>query len=1181
MASTRLNFLPYLQEWDGTNLQVRLLAIPRNSPLDPLIDGLTPPGPSFATAHFTFSVHLVQGLGAIPITGTPTTNVVVTPPFPAQAEGLFNDLATVFTIDPAPAPAKPRQAGRQILKYLPPTYRDAIGFSGHRSPLTFSDDTYRCLLRSGAAKPPYQKIKPQDNPKYAWGKVIAMALRQPVLAEALGMIVPLTIPVPADFFKQGGWLYVTLDAASDGFGLTTIPDALKIYSTRIPPLSAARPLFSPILFPVASAVPPGPYDDIFQEVEDYNDGFAKAVHGIQPQFLDPLNETEDGTRPAKDIGVRLGWDDEQVTIWLHRQVDPGAVALDAPLGVAGYRVDARVEGSGAWASLCQVTSAVKVGATAVGSFAGELNVEAIPAQPDGDILGDYWLPSYYTHWTGPSLVAVDTVARQLIGDPNFAGPYPVTGVAPSVALEYGKTYQFRVRLADHTGGGPVSADAPGVSGPSPTFTIPFRRWIRPRAVKVVEKLPNVPDPTSPPTQVHLLRPLLGYPEYVFTGAPNAVADLIADIPAASAVEREVGLPDPDVAAVQITVEVRALGLDEQAGGGTDVGYHPVYTTTRPFPDDPTAPLELDLDWIDVAEVDTLAPAPTTGPLPMPTARDIRLVFTSLGRDDPQGRYFGAADVLVGASVDINVRHESADERALFASATPGDMLRAIFLQPSALLDAATASAQQTAGLGVQAPGNPIGRLADELQLAVNGLCIRGRKGRRTVFGASGAMRHILAPDNSNVTFASNTDLTHHWIIVLRLTIARDWTWGGLAATGVSVQRDGVEVGRIEPRFTVNADALIHPTRTATDLVFFDVVDPKPDAGQFPAELTLNYTLTPTFVAPPTKVDAPLTLSVELPITTPPSQVPKLVSAGIALSNYVRSANYASTDSRRRALWLEFDRPPDNPRDGFFGRILAYAPDPVLSEFIGDPDETAEPPLPIDPELIRTIIPGQSDDGAGLTAMDALIASDSPVHFLLPLPPGIPSDAPELFGFYTYEFRTGHAQGWSTAQGRFGTPLRVTGVQHPAPPLTCMAVHTQVGISASAPFATPVQNGRSVRRFPPATEIYVMLYAQVHQSDGADFRNVLLGRKPARFKESRLNFRSTPDAFYGNATWSTSEVRLLLASLTLDADTPLSCLAVETLPGGNPFPDPLGAGLGNERLLRTSPLIPIPEICAVS
>src|SRR5206468_8963303 len=138
--------------------------------------------------------------------------------------------------------------------------------------------------------------------------------------------------------------------------------------------------------------------------------------------------------------------------------------------------------------------------------------------------------------------------------------------------------------------------------------------------------------------------------------------------------------------------------------------------------------------------------------------------------------------------------------------------------------------------------------------------------------------------------------------------------------------------------------------------------------------------------------------------------------------------------------------------------------------------------------IRTIVPGQSDDRAGFTATQQLIPSDSPLHFMLPLPPGFPEDAPELFGFYTYEFRVGHNEGWSTAQGRFGAALRVTGVQHPAPALTCMAVRTTAGIVASAPYANPVQDGRSVRPLPPATEIYVMLYAQVHQSDGGDFRN---------------------------------------------------------------------------------------------
>lgn len=112
----------------------------------------------------------------------------------------------------------------------------------------------------------------------------------------------------------------------------------------------------------------------------------------------------------------------------------------------------------------------------------------------------------------------------------------------------------------------------------------------------------------------------------------------------------------------------------------------------------------------------------------------------------------------------------------------------------------------------------------------------------------------------------------------------------------------------------------------------------------------------------------------------------------------------------------------------------------------------------------------------------------------------------------------------------------------------------------APFATPVQNGRSVRQVPPATQLYVLIYAQVYQSDGLDFRNALLSYRPAPFIPGRLQFvGGLADSLYGNATWTTSEIQLILASLTLDLDTPLSCLAVETLPADDPIPDPLDQG----------------------
>src|SRR5690606_12871317 len=47
---------------------------------------------------------------------------------------------------------------------------------------------------------------------------------------------------------------------------------------------------------------------------------------------------------------------------------------------------------------------------------------------------------------------------------------------------------------------------------------------------------------------------------------------------------------------------------------------------------------------------------------------------------------------------------------------------------------------------------------------------------------------------------------------------------------------------------------------------------------------------------------------------------------------------------------------------------------------------------------------------------------------------------------------------------------------------------------SAPYAITVHEGKNVTANPPRTEIWALLYAQVKQADGKDFRNVLLAEK---------------------------------------------------------------------------------------
>jgi hypothetical protein len=332
----------------------------------------------------------------------------------------------------------------------------------------------------------------------------------------------------------------------------------------------------------------------------------------------------------------------------------------------------------------------------------------------------------------------------------------------------------------------------------------------------------------------------------------------------------------------------------------------------------------------------------------------------------------------------------------------------------------------------------------------------------------------------------------------------------------------------------------------------------------------------------------------LPVTTPPKQVPEVVSAGHALSKYLADDGYSATAPRVRMLWLEFAKPPDDPRDAYFVRILSHAPDPLMlacAEPAADP--ASEPKSPLDPEMVRVIVPGQADDFAGLATMQKLIpAAGSDRHFLVPLPPGVSGNSPELFGFYGYEIHVGHDRGtptapfWSTAQGRFGPRLVIEGVQHPAPPLTCAATRLDDQLVVSAPFAQPYYQGMNVLPMPPNTEMWIALYAQVHQTDRAAMRNIQLDVRPAgihhRHVEKKAHVSGRPAEMTAQATWDSETLTTMLATLGLDPHTPLSVLAIELLPEPNgEFTEPLGGDLGDVRILRTSPLTAVQADCCAT
>lgn len=1221
ISSAPLNLLLLPRRWQpgagSASLTLAVLVVPEGDPRAPFLGTTT----AFADADLSFDAVIVPTLDQLPTPDGPDHDRrPLTTVRPARKRALFDALADNFTIRAAAEPSQPGPAG--VKKFLPPSYRLAAHYAEGDSPYFVTDRSYECELRK-VAPPSPDPGEPETG--LEWEEILSLVLRQPLLAFELGLIHVAKLDLSGgNPFPQGGYLFADLAAGSDYRPETAaVPGRLARFAARVPPLddTEQRPVFASVLFPVDGAGG-DTFDEVFVEADAYDGGFARAVHGSQARSSAQVDLEDvppaDALPPVKDTGIRLGWDDEQVTIWLNRQFDVNAYgpgpSPGSPLGVGGYRVDVREEGQPdtAWHSLTAVQGDLDLDGIPLGTFDGELAVETVPVNHTFSADGDFWLPSYFTSWTGGSTVLTDPRAFQITGDPGIgADPVYQAVTAGTPPLRYGRSYRFRVRLMDLTGGGPTADDEhDDTAGPSPTAAVAFRRFVPPGPVRVAPDGGLLADGKT--AVHHVRRPLLGYPDIVYTGFPNAMDALLADHAAAVRELREAALPDPDVTHLRIDVLVRTLADDPDAGGraeagsGTSLPYVPLYSVLRAFPPGVDQPLVLRAVFEDVPLVGVLKNrvlGPLT-PLPLPTARDVRLVLSPVGSPDPTLAHWGSQEARTGsAPIPLHLRVPSGDERALLRVPADGRDIQAVFLQPDPPSHPVAVSGPAAAGSRrYETPADLVDRLARQIGLVRFGLTLAAPHGTRLVLGASNGVRHTLNPDRSSLTFGTEDDLALRWLVCLRLTLERDWTWDALEPVAFTVRRDGETVGELVLPATVNLDVTrlaataetpsttdAGPDRDRTELVFLDAYDPKTGGGAPPREARLTYTLTPVFRAAeqPVQQDPAPSWDLILPVTTPPTQVPRLVSAAYAASAPVRDPlRYTSTAERRRLLSVELDRPPADEDDRYFARVLAHGPDPMLLDDSVALPEPGEPPLDVD-EPIRVVTPSSSRDCAGLTAMQELVPAELPLggepveghHYLLPLPEGMDPDAPELFGFFVYELRVGHdCTRWSTAQGRFGLPLRVAGVQHPPPQLRCSVARTEHAVTVTAPHATPVHHGTGVGPFPPRTRISALLYAQVLQADGEDWRNVLLQTRSATRPDDDAHDRAAPSFFRSTVTFPHQHIRGTLDALGLAPDATLSVLAVELLPAGPSERDPLADGLGSTRVLRASALTPVPAIC---
>ena len=1336
LAKEKLRILTFPQHISGDKLNLNVLLLPTQGLLNleatfpsQLNPGSTVQLPKFISADLKLELKAIKGLSSYPFSDaaalTDEGATVETQPtgvtFPGNLPALYEGLAAQFTLDTAAKPLSsnptsgapaPRADSDGIRKYLPHSYRGAFNFTTPRTEFAKIDDSYHCAIKRS---PPFDPTFKQSPDYITWGRVIAFCLRQPLLAQSIGLLYPIEVTLPApNYFEAGGWVYLNLVSALSDFDITDRDTELKQYAARIPPIDQPRQLFAALLFPVVPAPaqkPPGQFDLLKIEVADYDDGFAKIVHAVQPVSANLLSEEADGIHVQRDMGIRLGWDDEQILIWQNRQVlaDPtivGGERIEAPLGVFSYRVDVREKNEADWNSLVAIQNKVELRlADELVADAGikmETGVQVHPTKINADPATKYWLPSHFTQWYGQSLVLPDARAPQLdatgfLADPGSyedkhipkkpdqkGGLYEAL-LPQDCELKYGKEYEFRVRLADLTGGGPVLSDEEKNDAPATSASIIFRRYVAPKQLTLT---PMDPQPVGASrttifydgNSFEVARPRLGYPALLFTemDTEQAFQKLIDDKEFLHTgktgketikEQREVGYFDPDVDHFLVVVEVRTLLMDNLASFNQREAFIPLYKTLRRFPKNAEKSFNLDLEYRDANLIDfgnevdlgdlhlSQTQIDKHKVIVLPTSRDIRITLLPVCSDkEDLPAYFGFAKSLfagelirTGEPIQFFVRQNATEEPDFFKKELESQQLRGIYLQPDppSIVNPLTILSEVVAGKEAEQT-TLMQRLASALGLGYKGLTLIGNPGERIQFGCSNRIRHTLAPDGSSLSFATKGDLLNHWLCVLSFEINRDWTWDGLSDepdTGVEITRkkfftkeaatvEEESVGSLQLHKTASRLAITKPDRSYTRLVFIDAVEPKKDLTKpaththpFPNTIDLSYTLTPRFNKSVKAASAKkqiATCELQLPVTTIPAQVPNIVAAGLALSPYQHNDQYSETTARQRYLWFEFEEPIRDPNDTYFARVLAYAPDPLLS--FPNPDQVFlmqdDSRLAIDPELIRVITKDHGNDSAGIDAMQPMTAEThhpeqplvklSPVHYLLPLPPGLHNESNELFGFFTYELRVGHTDRiWSTAQGRFGHPTRVNGVQHPAPPLKCLVNRTTAKISVTAQYAVAVFNGKNVTSKPPRTEIWCMLYAQVKQADGKQNRNILLSELRLSYVNPNDNLARAAETFLAErfylslkasnsllvnldapstaiGQWTEDEIMALLEQFNLEHDTGLSVLAVEMMPRydqyfykGPPVDDsirPLSRELGQYRILRTSPLVAAPEIC---
>ena len=110
----------------------------------------------------------------------------------------------------------------------------------------------------------------------------------------------------------------------------------------------------------------------------------------------------------------------------------------------GFRVDVReADGPGPGLRSCACKGPSRWAICLSGIFDGEMAIELAPSQLQGKRDGEYWLPPYFTQWTGVSLIAADATAFKVAN----AAP------GPRVLEPRGRALAFHCAMVSRTSSG--------------------------------------------------------------------------------------------------------------------------------------------------------------------------------------------------------------------------------------------------------------------------------------------------------------------------------------------------------------------------------------------------------------------------------------------------------------------------------------------------------------------------------------------------------------------------------------------------------------------------------------------------------------------------------------------------------------------------------------------------------